>query len=129
MDPQDLARLADPAVLGSYLAGLPRHAHGGGGGTVTLREDEYHGHKIVVKATYDVTIDGRPLSLHLSVTNDGSVHCHSLPNYQSTSLIDVLRHLIDAYPDDFPPGGGGGHSHGHGRPGGHGGHPSQAGGS
>jgi hypothetical protein len=90
-----------------------------------VREDEYQGHKIVVKTTYEITIDGQALALHLSVGNDGSVHCHSLPNYVSGSMIDVMRRMIDVYPDDFPPSGAGGGTsggvgaEGHGRHGGH----------
>lgn len=105
MDRKDLAAAADPAVMGRYLAGLPQAGHAHAGPSESVRTDDYSGHKIVVKSTYDVSIDGTPLPLHLSVANDGTVHCHSLPNYTSGSLMDVLRRLIDAFPNDFPPGG------------------------
>jgi hypothetical protein len=102
MDPKDLARIADPTAMAAYLAALPRptHVHAP---AEAVREDEYKGHRILVKATYEVSIDGRPLLLHLSLGNDGTVHCHSLPNYVSGSLMDVMHRLIDVYPEDFPP--------------------------
>jgi len=104
MDPHELAKAADPVVLGAYLAGLPRAAHAHPGPSESVREDNYKGHEIVVKTTYEVTIDGQMLPLHLSLGKDGSVHCHDLPNYVSGSMIDVLRRIIDVYPDDFAPG-------------------------
>ena len=35
--------------------------------------------------------------------NDGQLHCHSLPNYQSPSAVDMVKRLIDNFPDDFKP--------------------------
>ncbi len=122
MDRKDLAAAADPAVMGRYLAGLPHGGHAHAVPSESVRADDYSGHQIVVKSTYEVSIDGTVLPLHLSIANDGTVHCHSLPNYTSGSLMDVLRRLIDAFPNDFPPGGPKGGGAGGTPGGGHGGH-------
>ncbi|GAA1190444.1 hypothetical protein F4556_000771 [Kitasatospora gansuensis] len=120
MDPQALTTAAEPAALAGYLAGLPQpasaHEHGP---ARSVREDEYQGHRIVITTSYEITVDGRPLTAHIGVSNDGEVHCHALPAYQVLSAVDIVRALIDNFPDDFPAaGGGGGDDHGS-----HGGHP------
>src|SRR4051794_19171769 len=95
---------AKPTALGTYLAGLPRpqspHHHGP---MTSVREDDFRGHKIVIKTTYDITVDGKSLPVHLMVSNDGEIHCHALPNYQFLSAVDTIRALITNFPDDFPP--------------------------
>jgi hypothetical protein len=77
-------------------------------GAASLREAEYKGHKIQIRTTYQVTIDGRPVTGHLGVTDDGTVHYHPVPNKAFTSAVDLVRALIDIFPDDFPPAGKGG---------------------
>lgn len=52
-------------------------------------------------------------------------HCHGLPTYQFVSVVDMVRVLIENFPDDFP--GGGPSTDDHGDHGGHGTH--SAGGS
>jgi len=37
------------------------------------REGDYKGHHFVVRTKYEVEIDGKPLTGHLGVTDDGSV--------------------------------------------------------
>jgi hypothetical protein len=129
LEGRDLALSADPAVILRRLAEQKhrfdqRHDHGGE--TETVREEDYKGHHIVVRTTYRVEVDGVPVEGHLGVTNDGQVHYHAVPNLGFTSAVDLVKKLIDAFPDDFPdpgavPGGGGhGHEAGHGGTGGHG---------
>ena len=79
--------------------------------SATVREDDYKGHHIVVRTTYDIRVDGTPVTGHLAVTNDGQVHYHPVPNVSFASAIDLVKQLIDVFPDDFPghPSGGGGH--------------------
>jgi hypothetical protein len=103
MDPEELAALADPTALGRYLANLPHTSHAQHGPSVSVREDTYRGHKIRIKTTYEVTIDGLPLPIHMDLTNKGELNSHSLPNYQFMSAVDLIKAVIDAYPDDFPP--------------------------
>lgn len=66
MDLKKLAEAANPDVLGQFLVDLPDapHTHPG-------REDEYKGHRIVIETHYEITVDGRPVSTHLTVGNDG----------------------------------------------------------
>lgn len=85
------------------------------GAVETVREDHYRGHHIVVRTTYRVEVDGRPVTGHIGVGNDGRVHYHPIPNVSFASAIDVVRQLIDAFPDEFGEAaaddGHGGHEH------------------
>lgn len=124
MTPEELAAAADPTVLGNYLAGLPEPAHHHGPLT-SVRKDEFQGHRIEVRTTYEITVDGEPLVTPLIVSNDGQVHCHALPTYEFLSATDTVRALIENFPEDFPggdgPGGGPGEGPGGGTGGGTGG--------
>jgi len=110
-----LADAASPKKLAAYLLKLPkpsRHMHGGKAESV--READYKGHHIAIRTTYQVSVDGRVLNVPLGVDNRGNVHCHSLPNYQFTSAVDMVKQLIDSFPGQFGGGKrGGGHGGGH----------------
>ena len=67
----------------------------------TVRESEYRGHRIVVKTTYTIEVDGRPVTGHLGVSNDGRVHYHPVPNASFASAVELVEQLIDAFPDEF----------------------------
>lgn len=82
------------------------HEHG----AETVREDDYRGHHIVIRTTYRIEVDGRPVTGHVAVGNDGKVHYHAIPNVRFGSAIDVVRRLIDSFPDEFA---GDGHDHPH----------------
>lgn len=107
MDPAKLARAARPAALGGYLKknapaaghGMPGHA----GHAASVRTAEHNGHLITLTTTYRVEVDGKVLRIPLMVDDSGNVHCHSLPNYQFDSALDMIRAVIDAFPEDFPP--------------------------
>lgn len=75
-----------------------RHAR-----TDNVREAEYRGHHIVVRTSYDIEVDGRMVMGHMGVTNDGKVHYHPVPNLAFVSAIDMVKKLIDVFPDDFTP--------------------------
>jgi hypothetical protein len=98
-----MAESSGPAFLGNYLAGLPRPEHMDHGPARSIREDEFNGHHIVITTTTEIAIDGRPLRIHVGLSNDGSAHCHGLPAYQFASMVDMVRVLIHYFPDDFPP--------------------------
>lgn len=66
-----------------------------------VREAEYAGHRIVVRTSYEIEVDGRMVMGHLGVTNDGKVHYHPIPNLSFASAIDMVKKLIDIFPDDF----------------------------
>ena len=71
------------------------------GRSTSTREGDYKGHHFVVRTTYEVEIDGKPLMGHLGVTDDGSVHYHPVPNLRFGSALDMVRKIIDVFPDDF----------------------------
>ena len=80
----------------------------------SVREADYNGHHIVIRTTYQITVDGNPVTGHMGVGNDGRVHYHPVPDMSFASAIDLVKQLIDIFPDDFAggahvPGGSGGH--------------------
>jgi hypothetical protein len=96
------------------------HAHGP---RETVREVDYQGHHIVIGTTYRIEVDGRPVGGHFIVTDDGQVQCHALPNYTFSSAVDLVKSMIDVFPEDFSASpGDGGHDGGHD----HGGHQHDA---
>jgi hypothetical protein len=111
-------RLRDAAPSAEFLtealAHAPGHAHHG---LESVRRARHGGREIVVRTTYEITVDGKPLMGHLFVTNDGDLHSHALPNYVFHSAIDMVKKIIDLFPEEFSSqdhgGGHGGHSHEH----------------
>jgi hypothetical protein len=98
----ELTRAAHPEKLSAFLAKQPKGGHHHGGeGVESTREADHKGHHIIIRTTYRIEVDGRVLDLPLGVDNDGHVHCHSLPNYQFTSAIGMVKQLIDSFPGDF----------------------------
>jgi hypothetical protein len=95
--------------------GHEHHAH-----MASVRKAEHNGHKIEILTRYEVKIDGKATALPLSVGDDGSVVCHAVPNYLFASAVDLVKTVIDTYPDDFKKRSGrgkpkddpGGHDHG-----------------
>ncbi|MFN2503213.1 MAG: hypothetical protein ABR540_03085 [Acidimicrobiales bacterium] len=104
MDKTTLARAADPAVFVPYIKEnapvLPTGGHGHRS-IQTTRTDTYRGHKIVVRTSYEIEVDGESVNGHLGVGNDGRVHYHPLPNYSFTSAIELAHQLIDSFPERF----------------------------
>lgn len=72
---------------------------------VVTREADYKGHHIVVRTTYEVEVDGKRLMGHIGVTDSGQVHYHPVPNVGFASALDLVRKIIDVFPDEFAPGG------------------------
>jgi hypothetical protein len=93
--PQSIAR-----SVARHAAGIrnAQHAHGP---SVSVRTAEHHGHTIVIRTTYEVEVDGRLVTGHMGVTDDGQVHYHAMPNASFASAVDTIRRLIDVFPDDF----------------------------
>ena len=75
-----------------------------------VRCAEYRGHEIEIVTTYEISIDGTPVHFHASVGDDGMLRCHEAPYAAVPSAIDLVKHLMDLYPDAF-------HGAGHGAPG------------
>lgn len=122
MNEQALIDASQPGVLSTYLSELPDAHHHGSGPLETVRSEEYRGHDIQVVTTYTIAVDGKEISVPLGVDNSGRLHCHALPNYEFESAVDMVKRLIDWFPEDFTPpgnvGGAGGHG-GHHPGGGH----------
>ena len=69
--------------------------------TKTVRQADYKGHHIVITTQYQIEVDGKMIMGHLGVTNDGQVHYHPVPNLSFASAVDLVKQLIDIFPDDF----------------------------
>jgi hypothetical protein len=118
----ELAQAAGPDAIVARVtepgAELPRqdqgHDHGHGMPTESTREATYRGHHIVIHTTYRIEVDGMPIEGHLGVTNDGQVHYHAVPNLSFASAVDLVKQLIDTFPDDFQAATDA-HTHGHGQ--------------
>lgn len=67
-----------------------------------MRTVNHDGHRVVVRTHYSIEVDGQPLDVHLSVDVDGQVTCHAILAYSYPSAVDIVRRLIEAFPDDFP---------------------------
>lgn len=97
------------AYFKKLLTDRPMH-----GAKDSVREADYKGHHIVVRTTYQVTIDGQPFHGALGVTNGGEVHYHGMPNVGFASAIDLVKAVINTFPDEFEAGAGGHEHHDHG---------------
>lgn len=107
METKKLETGAAPQKLGEYLSRTrekaPMHAGHGAGGAQSVRKDDYRGHEIEIVTTYKILVDGKKIRAPLGVDAAGKVHCHSLPNYQTASAVDMVRALIDGFPEEFEP--------------------------
>lgn len=90
----------------------------------SVREFTHNGHVVRIITTYQVEVDGQPIRSHLSVDEDGRVYTHATPFVTYSSATDLMKAVIDAYPDAFSDSDGG-HGGGHG---GHSGHNPEEGG-
>ena len=104
----DLKSAATPDAMRAALAAhadelattsLPHHT----GDLADVREAEYRGHRIEVRTSYAITVDGRPFDIHVVVDNEGRVFYHGLPTRDFASVIDLVEKAIDLFPDDFGP--------------------------
>lgn len=71
------------------------------GGMESVRVAEYQGHRIVVRTRYEIEVDSKMVMGHVSVTNDGNVHYHPVPNLSFPSAVEMVEKLIDIFPEDF----------------------------
>lgn len=103
MELKKLSTFASPKKLGSYLAKQSEksHGHSSDGHGSSARSFTHSGHQVKITTIYEITIDGKPFEGTLGVGENGQVHCHSLPNYQTASAVDMVKYLIDIFPDDF----------------------------
>jgi hypothetical protein len=73
-----------------------RHDHG-----MSVREVHYKGRHIVIKTTYEIKVDGRKFDAALGVSDKGQVHYHGMPNVAFDSAIDLMKSVIDQFPEAF----------------------------
>ncbi|MFD4757967.1 hypothetical protein ACFWOJ_03415 [Streptomyces sp. NPDC058439] len=100
IDPEEVAAAAAPDSLGSYLAELARPAGEQTSGPVrSVRTTEHAGQRITVTTTYDVVVDGKPVTARLHVDDNGMLYSPGLPYHQFTSALDAVRALLSTYPD------------------------------
>jgi len=85
--------------LGKAKMAPMSHTH-----TVSTREVDYKGHHIVIKTTYEIDVDGHAVTGHIDVSNEGQIAYHGIPNVSFDSAVDLVKSLIDHFPDDFQPG-------------------------
>lgn len=103
-----LKKTGGPKTLARYLKRRqPKEQDDGGhgahhGANVSVRTTIHKGHEIEVRTTYEIMVDGKPLEGHMGVGDDGRVHYHPIPNYSSGSMLDLIRSVIDAFPEDYP---------------------------
>lgn len=84
------------AALTKLLKG--HHSHQA---SESVRQEHYKGHHIIIKTSYDVTVDGKKFDAALAVSNAGNVEYHGMPNVGFASAVDLMRSVIDQFPQEF----------------------------
>ena len=82
----------------------------------SVRQLTHKGYDVKIITTYRIEVDGKPAGMHLSVDEDGQVYTHATPFVTYASAVDLIKEVMDAYPDAFSDsdshaGHGNGHSH------------------
>ncbi|MFD6279952.1 hypothetical protein ACFWFI_30955 [Streptomyces sp. NPDC060209] len=102
IDLAELGRVVTPDELGSYLAELDRsEGEPTSSPSQSVRTAQHEGHRITLTTTYDVVVDGTPVTARLHVGDGGMLHSPGLPYHQFASALDAVRALMSAYPDHF----------------------------
>jgi hypothetical protein len=117
--PTDTANAHPDWVKAGFPSYIGPHA---GHEATSVREFTHDGHVVRIITTYRVEVDGQPMQTHLSVDEDGQVYTHATPFVTYASAVDLMKAVIDAYPEAFSETGGAGSGHGdHGHDHAHGG--------
>ena len=77
------------------------HAGHGEEPFTSVREIHHNGHKITIETQYNIRVDGKPVSGHIYVDNMGKVSSHAFPAYSFPSAVDLVKKMIDEFPDEF----------------------------
>jgi len=104
MQPEELLNSITPEALVRYVttnAATVQESHHHHPDIESVRKATYQGHDIVVYTTYRIEVDGKPITGHVDVGNNGRVHYHGVPNQTFASAITMVKKLIDLFPDDF----------------------------
>jgi hypothetical protein len=67
----------------------------------SVRTFAHAGHQVKITTTYRIEVDGVPVQLHVSVDNQGRVNSHSTPFVSYGSATDLVRALINRFPESF----------------------------
>lgn len=100
MKRKDAAAYASNAPLLKSVARLPKIKRGSMHDK-SVRKFSHKGHEISIATMYQIKIDKRVVHLPLLVTQDGHVHSHAIPNYSESSAVDIVKKIIDLFPEDF----------------------------
>jgi hypothetical protein len=109
MDDKDIEQMRTTRALARYTTRAAKeidsattdvHVHGEHA-MESVRTAEHNGHSILVRTHYEFEVDGNPLVSPVMVDNFGRVACHALPNYSFLSAIDLVKQLIETFPEDF----------------------------
>jgi hypothetical protein len=118
MNRDELRDMATPeqmaAAVEKYKDDLERLHHPHEHASQSVREVNYKGHHIRIVTTYEIEVDGAPITGHLLVNNEGKVHYHAIPNQEFVSAVDMVKRIIDLSPEGLSGSGEahGDHSHG-----------------
>ena len=99
--PSDLLAYSSKRLKAGQSVAAAGHAEHDKGPFQSVREIEYNGHKITIYTQYEIKVDGKPFGGHVYVDNMGKVSAHALPNYSFVSAVDLVKKMIDEFPDDF----------------------------
>jgi hypothetical protein len=107
MDQKHIEQIRNKRALARYTSRVAKEIDGattgvhGEHGMESVRTAEHNGHSIVVRTRYEFEVDGKSVVSPVMVDNFGRVACHALPNYSFLSAIDLVKQLIDTFPEDF----------------------------
>jgi hypothetical protein len=99
--PSDLLAYSSKRLKAGQSVATAAHAEHDKGPFQSVREIEYQGHKITIYTQYEIKVDGKPFGGHVYVDNMGKVSAHALPNYSFVSAVDLVKKMIDEFPDDL----------------------------
>jgi hypothetical protein len=111
------ASLAQAKKSSPKFKKLLEGAHAAHAAHGSVREVDHKGHKISIRTTYEIRVDGKKFDAPLEVSIDGDVSYMGLMNASFASAVDLVKAAIDQYPESFkktrpaPGGGQGGHGH------------------
>ena len=90
---------SSPTWIGRRLGVSQEHF----GGTVVagIRKTEFNGHHIWIKTSYEITVDGVPFQGHAVLDGEGRLCSHACPYENFDSMLSLMKHLIDLYPESF----------------------------
>jgi hypothetical protein len=99
--PSDLLAYSYKQLKAGKPVAAAGHAEHDKGPFQSVREVEYKDHKIAIYTQYEIRVDGEPFTGHVYVDNTGKVSTHALPAYSFVSAVDLVKKIIDEFPDDF----------------------------